>query len=108
VAFLDLKTTQKNDPKSWGETITERQYDLQAALYRAVWRCNYEGEPESFWVTVSDDQSPVVAVYYTEPFISEGHEKLRRALQLYKDLMQNGERPLTAIKPWWAKKGEAA
>jgi hypothetical protein len=101
--FLDLKTCQKNDPKTWGETVIQRAYDFQAALYAEVWRQNHEGEPFFWWVTVSDDATPVVAVYEREPFAALGDDKLREAIAAYKVLIRHGEQPMNAELPFWAR-----
>jgi len=102
-AFIDLKTCQKNDPKSWGETVLERHYALQTALYREIWKQNFEGYPTFYWITVSADPSPVVAIYWNEPFISIGEQQLAKVIKIYKDLQEYGEQPLQAELPFWYK-----
>lgn len=101
--FLDLKTCQKNDPKAWGETVIQRSYDFQTALYAEIWRQNYSGPCFFWWVTVSDDPTPVVAVYEREPFAAMGDDKLRQAIAAYKTLAEYGEQPLQAEMPFWAR-----
>lgn len=103
VAFLDLKTCQKNDRKSWGETVLERHYDFQYALYAEIFRQNYEREPEFYWVTVSNDANPACVVYNKEPFVVSGEAKLARAIQEVRDLERSGEQVLSAMLPYWYK-----
>lgn len=100
-AFLDLKTCQKNDPRSWGEQVEAYHYDFQVALYTEILRQNTDHEPVFYWVTVSDDESPAVVVYEPGPFAERGREKLRRAIAAYKELQQYGEQPLTPTLPYW-------
>lgn len=105
-AFLDLKTCQKNDPKAWGEQVESYHYDFQVALYSEILRQNTDHTPAFYWVTVSSDTSPVVAVYEPGPFEERGREKLRRAIAAYKELMQYGEQPLVPTLPYWLAAAE--
>lgn len=101
IAFLDLKTCQANDPKTWGEQVEAYHYDLQVAFYAELHRQNHEEEASPFWVTVSADASPAVVVYEPGPFEERGREKLRRAIAAYKELTQYGEQPLVPELPYW-------
>lgn len=100
-AFLDLKTCQKNDPKSWGESVQEYHYDFQSALYAEILRQNYQNDPAFYWITVSADDSPAVVVYEPGPFRERGRDKLRRAIAAYKELQAYGEQPLVPELPYW-------
>ena len=100
-AFLDLKTCQKNDPRSWGEQVEAYHYDFQVALYSEILRQNTDHEPAFYWVTVSDDDAPAVVVYEPGPFLERGREKLRRAITAYQELTQYGEQPLVPELPYW-------
>jgi hypothetical protein len=102
--FIDLKTTADNSPKAWGETVMRYHYDLQVALYSRVWKIAYmtDKKPTFYWITVSDDDSPVVAVYNLAPFGLGGEDKLDRALMALKKLRANGEEPISGEMPYWA------
>lgn len=105
-AFLDLKTCQSNDPKTWGEAIENWSYDFQFALYAEILRQNTENTPAFYWVTVSADESPAVVVYEPGTFEARGRDKLRRAIAAYKELQQYGEQPLVPTMPYWIAAAE--
>lgn len=103
---IDLKTTTDNSPKAFGETILRFNYDLQAAMGIRLWRKHFKKgsayDSPYWWITVSDDPYPVVAVYNVSPFGTGGMDKLEVALEKYKNLMRDGEQPINAEMPYWA------
>ena len=114
VAFFDLKTCagegwmKDNSPKGWGTVIIERSYDLQWALYDAIWRENYgrRRKPKFWWITVSADKNPVVAVYNVGQFAELGREKLDTVLKRFRYWQNTGEQPIEAEVPYWAVEGQ--
>lgn len=107
VAFCDLKTCQDNSPKAFGEHIVKYHYDLQWALYDAIWRENYgrRRKPKFWWITVSADKNPVVAVYNVGQFAELGREKLDTVLKRFRYWQNTGEQPIEAEVPFWAVEG---
>jgi hypothetical protein len=108
--IADLKTCQDSSARSFGWTVEDMHYDLQAAWYSTILATIHDLETPPFWVWLAIEKAApfVNRVFTAEHWMDSGMEKLERVLTLYKECMASGVWPMpyggmTALeRPSWA------
>jgi len=94
--IADLKTCQDSSARSFGWTVEDMHYDLQAAWYSAILASVYNLDTPPFWVWIAVEKSApfVNQVFTAEHWMESGIEKLERVLTLYKNCTASGIWPM--------------
>jgi hypothetical protein len=108
--IIELKKCQSTSPKlgkgTWGETVYERHYLLQQAIYEAcfVEATGSDAPIEWAWLAVSDTDPPVVALpRATEQQRAIGQAQLARVLTEFKAAQKSGKWCWTYFElPTWS------
>jgi hypothetical protein len=110
-AIVDLKTTADDaNPASWGKTVDNFGYHLQAAFYLRVARLLGMSDPAFIWVVVSKQAPHLVHVSFPDAdMLAAGDEAVESAIQLFAECTAREEWPGWAPGPHetslpaWAK-----
>lgn len=84
--IIDYKTTKDVNPDSFGRSVFNYSYHIQAALYEMVWEMATGREVENFIFVCVEKERPYLCVAYQldEDTLAEGRAALKKALVKYK------------------------
>jgi len=81
----DLKTTRELEPGHWSGSVSSFGYDVQAAMYLAVWNKACDDSRESFGHIIVGNQYPYLTAtrYMSDSYLQLGEAKFKAALTKY-------------------------
>ena len=93
--IIDVKTAASADPRDFGRSAAEYGYDIQAEFYKHVLKLARGDWETTFRFIVVEKSAPylVSVIELDSEYASIGRQRMRRAIDLYKECVEKNEWP---------------